>query len=125
MSYKIGTVTYGTTGLKTINLGATSTPTRADFIVQNKYGVNEGTLRHVSIGQADGSGQRCTSYIKDGSGTSYTYDVTNKCIVVYELSGGTPVVVLEANFDSFTSNGVKINVTVANSAYLIYLRADY
>lgn len=124
MSYKIGTVTYGTTGLKTINLGTTSTPTRADFVVQNKYGVNEGTLRHVSMGHADGSGQRCTSYVKDGA-TAYSYDVTDKCIVVYELSGGVPVVLLEASFDSFTSTGVKINITVANNAYLIYLRADY
>lgn len=124
MAYKIGTVTYGTSGLKTINLGTTSTPTRADFVVQNRYGVNEGTLRHVSIGYADASGQRVTSYLKDGAVTA-DFDSTAKVISVYEIVGGVVTEVFSATFDSFTSTGVKINVTVPNVAYLIYLKVDY
>lgn len=124
MGYKIGTTTQGTTGLKTINLGTPSTPTAVTFLVQNKYGVNEGTVRHVSIGTASASGQRCTSYLKDGALTFDT-DTTLKCISVYEWVGGVATEVMAAVFDSFTPTGVKINVTVANSAYLIYLRADY
>lgn len=124
MGYKIGTVSYGTTGLKTINLGAPSTPTRAVFVVQNKYGVNEGTLKHVSIGEATSMGQRCTSYVRDGAVVA-DYDDLTKVIRVYEISGGTPTLVMEADFDSFTSNGLKLNVTTANSAYQIYILADY
>lgn len=125
MGYKIGTVSYGTTGLKTINLGTPSTPTNVTLIVQNKLGVNEGTLKHVSIGTSNGTTHRCTSYVKDGAGTAFDFDTSTKVISHYELSGGSPLEVLSATFDSFTSSGVKINVAVASNAYSIYIRADY
>lgn len=123
MATKTGTVTYGTTGLKTIVLGTTSTGYAARFVVQNKYGVNEGTLRHVSIGEATAATQRATSYLKNG--TTFNADSTTKCISHWEDIGGVPTEVLAATFDSFTSNGIKLNITTANNAYLIYLTVDY
>lgn len=124
MSYKIGTVTYATPGLKTIILGTPSTPQSVDIAVQNKYGVNEGVVRHVSMGHADSSGQRVTSYYKDNSGQD-SFDSDSKIISHYERVSGTITEVMAAEFDSFTSNGVKLYITKANSDYLIYIRVYY
>lgn len=122
MAYKIGTITLDIAGLRTFNLGTTSTPTSATLIVQNKNGVAE-TPFHVSMGTYDGSGQRCTSYLKDG--TTHTFDSTSKIVSHYELSGGSPVEVLSASFDSFTSTGIKLNVATTNLNYKVYIRVDY
>lgn len=124
MGYKIGTVTYSSNGLKTIYLGTPTQPTSADIIVQNKYGVNEGVIRHVSIGHADSTGQRVTSYFKDATGQA-SFDSTSKIISHYERVGGAITEVMAATFDSFTANGIKLNITNANADYLIYIRADY
>lgn len=123
MAYKLGTITLDTTGLKTFNLGASSTPTAASIVVQNKNGVAETTL-HVSIGTCSISGQRCTSYVKDGVGP-FTFDSTTKVVSHYEISGGVSTEVLSASFDSFTSNGIKLNVSIANANYKVYIRVDY
>ncbi len=125
MGYKIGTFATNSTGLQTFNFGTTSTPTALTLVVQNKLGVNEGTLKHVSIGTATISGQRVTSYLKDGTGTAYPFDSTTQVISHYELSGGVPVEVMAATFDSFTSTGFKLNFIAASNAYSIYARVDY
>lgn len=123
MSYKLGTITLDTTGLKTFSLGTSSTPTAASIVVQNKNGVAE-TALHVSIGSCSISGQRCTSYIKDGVGP-FTFDSTTKVVSLYEISGGVATEVLSASFDSFTASGIKLNVSIANANYKVYIRADY
>ena len=122
MGYKIGTLTLDTAGLRTFNLGAPSTPTSAMLIVQNKNGVAETPL-HVSMGTCSVSGQRCTSYLKDG--TTHNYDSTTKVVSHYEMVGGTPTEILSASFDSFTSNGIKLDVTTTNTNYKVYIRVDY
>lgn len=122
MGYKIGVVTLGSTGLKSINLGTPSTPTAVTFIVQNKTGTAEST-KHVSIGSYDSTnGQRCTSYVKPSGGSSSPFNVTNKVVSHYEDG---PTEVLAAEFDSFLSNGVKINVLTADTDYDVYVRVDY
>lgn len=123
MAYKIGTITLDTAGLRTFNLGASSTPTSAMLIVQNKNGVAEIPL-HVSMGTCSVSGQRCTSYLKDGA-TTFNADSTTKVVSQYELSGGVATEVLSASFDSFTSNGIKLNVATVNTNYKVYIRVDY
>lgn len=126
MGYKIGTTTFSTTGLKTLNLGAPSTPVSASVVVQNKLATNEGALKHVSIGETDGTNHKCTSYLKDGSSPSFdTQSTTGTLVKVYEVVGGVNTVVLEANFDSFTANGIKINVVTANSSYPVYIKVEY
>lgn len=124
MSYKIGTVTYSSNGLKNIYLGTPTQPTNVEIVVQNKFGVNEGVIRHVSIGNADASGQRATSYFKDGTGQA-SFDSTSKIISHYERVGVDITEVMSATFDSFTTNGIKLNITNANADYLIYIRVDY
>lgn len=124
MSYKIGTVTYSTTGLKTIYMGTPTSPTSVDIIVQNKYGVNEGVMRHVSVGHADSDGQEVISYYKDNSGQA-SFNSTNKIISHYERVSGNITEVMAATFDSFTSSGIKLNITQANGDYLIYIKVEY
>lgn len=123
MSYKLGTITLDTAGLRTFNLGASSTPTSAMIVVQNQNGIAE-TALHVSMGTASVSGQRCTSYVKDG-GSASTFDSTTKVVSQYEIVGGVPTEVLSATFDSFTSTGIKLNVTTTNANYKVYIRVDY
>jgi hypothetical protein len=123
MSYKIGIVTLGSTGNKTINLGTSSTPTALRLVVQNLAGTAE-SVKHVSIGQADGTNQRATSYFKDASGTS-TFDATDRCISHYERIGGVVTEVLRAEFVAFTSTGVTLHVTTADVNYDVYITVDY
>lgn len=124
MGYKIGTKTFTTTGLVSVNLGAPSTPTHITAVVQNKNATNEGSLKHISIGTSDGTNHVCTSYIKNG--TVFDTRVTTGAIIkVYEHIAGVNTVVLEVAFDSFLSNGVKFNVITANGAYSAYLMAEY
>lgn len=123
MSYRIGIITLGSTGSKTVNLGISSAPTSVSFIVQNKAGTAE-SVKHVSIGSATTNGQRTTSYFKD-TGSPSVYDVTNKCISHYDRVNGSIIEVLSASFVSFTNNGFTINVTKANVDYDVYIRADY
>lgn len=123
MGYKIGIVTLGSSGSKTINLGTPSTPFAASFIVQNKAGTAE-SIKHVSIGSADGAGQRVTSYFKD-TGAPSTFDTTTKCVSHYEKVGGVVTEILSATFTAFTATGLTVNVTIPNVNYDVYLRADY
>lgn len=123
MAYKIGVITLGSTGNKTFNLGTSSAPYAISFIVQNKTGTAE-AAKHVSIGNADSSSQRVTSYYKDSTSSS-TFDSTSKCIAHYERVSGAVTEVLSAAFLSFTGTGFSINVTKANVNYDVYVRADY
>lgn len=123
MAYKIGTMTLSSSGLQNINLGTPTAPTSAMLIVQNRNGVVDIPL-HVSMGTASVSGQRCTSYIKD-SIINFNIDSTTKCISHYENVGGAATEVLSAAFDSFSANGIRLNVTIPNNTYKVYIRVDY
>lgn len=123
MGYKIGVITLGSAGSSTFNLGTPSTPTAASIIVQNKTATAE-AAKHVSIGSANGSSQRATSYFKDGASPS-VFDSTTKCVAHYERVGGAVTEVLSAAFVAFTSSGITLNVTTPNVNYNVYIRVDY
>lgn len=123
MGYKLAVSTLSSSGSNTLNMGTPSIPTSATLIVQNKTGTAE-TVKHISIGTADGSGQRVTSYFKDGT-TPTTFDSTSKCIAHYERVGGVITEILSATFTTFTSSGLTLNVTTPNANYNVYIRVDY
>lgn len=112
-----GPITLSSTpGIKAITAGFQ--PTWAEFRVCQKYGTNE-SFAHLSIGECDADGyQNVTSIFQDATGGISITDST-KVISHYARVGGTIQEVLAVKFDSFTSNGMKLNVLTGNSGYQI------
>lgn len=120
MAYFCGTTTQGTTGIKTINVGFQ--PSRLNFTVCQKFGTNE-PYHHLSVGRADGTRQSVNSTYQD-TVDGLSLNSTAKCISHYERVAGTITEVLAASFDSFTATGFKINVTIPNASYQIFVEAQ-
>lgn len=122
MAWEIGSQTLSTTGLKTINMGFASAPTSVMIVVQNKYATNESTVKHVSIASTDGTNHNCASYFKKGTDPSSKQRFTDGTVIyVQEEIGGVIQPVFQATFNSFYTNGIKLNVSQANSAYPVYI----
>ena len=113
MAYKQGTISHGSTGVKTITVGFQ--PLGAELIVGGDPGSVASVMR-LSMGQTDGTNQVCDSYFADGSrGMS---DRANDCLVsLQRWDSGTSTYVEDtrAEFDSFTATEFKYNVTIANA----------
>jgi hypothetical protein len=120
MSYYAGTVTYGSTGLKTLNIGFQ--PERINITVCQKFNTNDG-YHHLSVGRADGTRQSVNSTFQDTAG-GISINSTSKCVSHYERLAGVITEVLAANFDSFTATGFKLNVTTANANYQLFIEAQ-
>lgn len=116
MAHALGTITLSTTGLKTFNVGATSTPYFLILTVCSTTGTD--TENHKSEGKAKVGYQFCQSTCGDKSRNSSAH-------VVRHYVAGSPTPVLEASFDSFTANGFKVNVTIASTAYQVLVDAEY
>jgi len=120
---KVSTVSYGSTGIKTISTAAQ--PIEAEFDVY-LFGGESGGDKHICRGWTDGTRQSVVWESVDGvAGVSYLDGATNKLISIWEWSGVAWVEELAATFDSFNATNLKINVTVAGGSaanYQIRLR---
>ncbi len=111
-----GPVTFTGTGIKTISVGFQ--PTWARFVVVSK--TSSQSFAHTSLGESDGSFQWVASTFHDSTG-GLSANSNSKVVSHYERVGGTITEVLAASFDSFTATAVKVNVTIGNGAYQVYL----
>lgn len=114
-----GTTTFGTTGIKSLNLGFK--PALVQLRVCAKYNTPQ-TFSHLSLGESDSYSQQVTSTYQDTTGGYSKNDLT-KVVSHYERVGGVITEVLSAEFHSFTASGVKINVLIGNPNYQVILTA--
>src|SRR5882724_11972352 len=108
MGYFMGTVSHGTTGVKTITVGFQ--PTRARITVTK--GPNS-TLAHQSVGKWDGTNQITDTISTDGT-SAYNDRFTDRMVSLYNFSAGSPNLLTRANHDSVTATEYKYNVITAN-----------
>lgn len=113
MNYFVGTISHGTTGVKTITCGFQ--PIGARITVGQKTLTTQ-NFSHKSVGVTDGATQICDTFYQDTTAGS-TQRSNAKLVSVLENSAGTITEVAAAAFDSFTATALKYNVTTANSAY--------
>jgi hypothetical protein len=111
MSYFMGTVSYGTTGVKTITVGFQ--PVAAHITVGKKNAAS--MPAQLSIGVTNGTTTRCNSLYADTSGSQSNENA--QLVSVLERVSGTISETAAATFDSFTATQFKFNVTTANSGY--------
>lgn len=107
-------------GIVTINLGMTSAPTWAHFRVCEKF--TGDNVAHFSFGTADASFQFCMSAFADPSGSD-SFNSNSRVIQHYERYSGSITKMLSASFDSFTTNGLKLNVDIAHGGYQVLIEA--
>lgn len=96
-------------------------PSELEFEV----GAKNNSSAHVnfSIGAVDSSdAQFCNSGYASTTITS-RQSYTDRCIQVWEYTGGNWVEVLQANFHSYITDGFKLNVTIANPSYQVFVKA--
>lgn len=113
--FKFGTVTYGSTGIKTITCGWQ--PLGAEFFVEPGPGSTYTTIER-SVGVTDGTNQSCTQEYTDPS-RSRMERFTDRLADIRKWNSGTSV--YDQKFmtalDSFTATEVKHNVTVFDTTY--------
>lgn len=122
MSNFLGTFTVTSTGLKSIT-GFGFNPNDLDFTVRAKSGA--ASQLNVIVGSVDSAGNQGMVLNYYGP-TSYTSNsASDKVIWIREHSGGTWVDVLVASFDSYITDGFKLNVTSysGGSNYIIGVKA--
>lgn len=117
MSYKFGTVSHGTTGVKTITCGFA--PLMWEFIVEPAPGGSSTSIER-SVGVGDGTNQNCTQEYTDPS-RSRMERFTDKLACVKKWNSGSSTYddKFVTAFDSTTATELKHNVTVADSSYQI------
>lgn len=115
MSYAAGQVTITQSPTQTISLPFT--PTWARFTVSAK---GSDSVTHFSFGATDGTNQSNQSTYGDTTGGK-SVTSTTKLISHYERVSGTITEVLSASFNSFVTNGIKLNVTTINTSYPVTL----
>lgn len=113
MSYATGRFTLSATGVTTLVVGFQ--PTWARFRVTGKA---SDTVDHLSLGGTDGTNMNCGSTYMDTTGGA-SFDVNTKVVSHYERVSGTITEVLGAAWDSWATNGVKLNVSTANVNYKV------
>lgn len=122
MAASYGSITLGTTGTGVaFNLGFASAPTRIRFTVGAKGGSS--TVNQGAHGACDGTNQFVLTWFSDGTSSQSTTSAS-KCVSIYERVSGVLTEVVAASFNSFTANGVKLNVTTASSNYQVFVEAE-
>lgn len=122
MSNFLGTFTVTSTGLKSIT-GIGFNPNDLEFTVRAKSGA--AAQLNIITGSVDSAGNQSMVLNYYGA-TSYTSNSNSTNVIwVREHSGGTWVDVLIASFDSYITDGFKLNVSTYNggSAYQIAVKA--
>lgn len=118
MSYFCGTISHGSTGVKTVAVGFTPVGMR---ITVGANGASQ-AVSHRSVGFTNGTNVDFNSEYSDGSGSS-SWQGTGKLVSHYERVAGTLTEKVAATFDSFTATQVKYNVTTADAAYTFAIEA--
>lgn len=119
MSVICATTTLSIAGVKNINLGFQ--PTSVELLVGSKFQATD-AVNHTSNGDCDGTRQHVISTFSDDIG-GMTVNSSSKFVSHWERVGGNMAEVLSANFNSWTSTGIKINVVIPNIGYQVIIRA--
>lgn len=120
MASKVTTISWGTTGVKTIT--TTFQPTEAVFEAFLFGGSSAGD-RWISRGWTDGTNQNCIWDLSD-TGTSEVDGDNNAVIRIKEWNGAAWIDALVVTKDSFNATSLKVNVTVANPAYQVRVKTS-
>lgn len=119
MNYFTGTISYSSTGTKTLSIGFQ--PTLLRITVSSSFGGADSYV-HYCTGWTDGTSSFYHSLFADGSGRQ-SINGSGKLVSHYERSGSTLTEVLAVTFNSFTATQAKINVTTANPNYQLFIEA--
>lgn len=117
MPYKFGTVSHGTTGIKTITCGFA--PLMWEFCVELAPGASYNAVER-SVGVGDGTNQNCTQEYSDPS-RCQVERYTDRLAELKTWNSGTSVydTKVRTTFSSTTATELKHNVTVADSNFQI------
>lgn len=125
--YYVGSITLGTSGTaKAFNVGFQ--PTWAEFMVCGKNTGTTDAVLHCSEGAVDTTKYTyCASTYSDTTGASSEMIVGDgtsifKVVKQKERVGGAISTVLDADFNSFYSSGIKLNVNTPNTQYPVIVR---
>lgn len=122
MPRALGNITLNSAGTgKTFNLGLATPPTWAHFTVCEK--TTGDTVAHFSFGKATATKQVCQSTYSDTIGSD-SFNSSAHVVQHYERVGGVITKVLSASFNSFTSSGIKLNVSIPNADYQVLVEAE-
>lgn len=113
MSYSANTVSFGTTGLKTFNIGSAVQGYRISLC-----GIPGGIeqFEHRSVGVCTSTVQNCQTTLQDASqGISKSY--TDRVVHLYTLVSGVITDAVVANHSSFSATGFTVNVTVTSASW--------
>lgn len=122
-SFLAATTSFGTTGVKTIDVGFQ--PIGMRITVCQKFNTSQ-TFSHWSYGVVGSYEaellQFCHSTFQDTTGgQSKTY--SDRIVSHWERVAGTLTEKVAATFDSFTTTELKINVTTADANYQFLIEA--
>lgn len=117
-----------TTGTQDITIPGFGTPKAARFTVT--AALNDGIVRDsvtVSIGATDGTNQYATAAasrhgVTPGVGNAWTRSATDEVIMILSSDGGIPTV--EANFGSWVTDGVAINIALNAGSAAYYVTVE-
>lgn len=118
MSNQLIAFTITSTGLKTIT-GVGFNPNDLEFYAAAKNG--DASQLSVDMGQVDSAGNQFCKLDYYGATSYASTSHTDKCLRVREHSGGAWTDVLVLTFDSYITDGFKVNVATYNggSAYQV------
>lgn len=117
MNYFIGTISHGSTGIKTVTVGFQ--PKSLRITVGSQFG-NVDTIEHKSEGFTDGTAQYYHSIFSDGTGRQ-TISGNDRIVSHFDRVGGVLTEVLRANISSFNATQVKYNIITANANYQLFI----
>lgn len=119
MNYQNGTVTFGSTGIKTIT--TTFQPLYIRLTVGQAFGSTD-TDTHLSIGSGTATKYHVHSIFND-TVNALTFDSASYVLYHLEFDGVNVSPVLTGTIDSLNATSFKINVSLADATYQIYWEA--
>lgn len=119
MSYKRTTISFGSTGVKSISWPFGTLPIGCRITLGGRFSSTD-SCNHLSIGNSNGSTQSFHSTYSDNQGHQ-TISGINKLVSHYERIGGVITEVVSATINSFSTTDIKINVTTANPNYQFHV----
>lgn len=96
-------------------------PNDLEFIVGAKSGNSANITKCDGAVDSAGTQFAVSSFVNASTRSNQTY--SDRCIQVWEHDGTNWNEVLQANFHSFITGGFKLNVTIANSNYQVFVKA--
>ncbi len=120
------TYLWTATGTQTLSLGFQ--PKRVRFTCSQKDSGSNDTIAHKSDGTvtngSSGTWSECESFYTDTTGSqSFRFD--DRLVSHYERVGGTITEIFRINFNSWTTNGMKVDIAVlSGSNYVVNLEYE-